>query len=377
MWRILVADAVYRRPGPADHHARAWFALRQGVQKDIRRALPDGQFNAGEPRRTSAQGRWIGERVGAGVGATQSGGIVIPLLDWRDFETDPERFARDVGRACRGPGFFLLTGHGIDAALIQAVFDQARGVFALDAAEKAPLSILNNPHNRGWAAEGSEALDETSGLRDRKEAFNIGLDLAADDPRVLAGEPFRGVNIWPDLDGFRDTMLRYYAAAWALGVDLHRAFARDLSLPETYFAPHFDAPMATLRVLSYPAASGSAQEIGAGAHTDYGSVTLLMTDGEPGLQVCPRGGAWIDVPHVEGAFVVNIGDCLMRWTNDIYVSTPHRVLPPKNPRQSIAFFLDPNPEARIAALPGTGTPKYPEVSGADYLRSRLEATYGP
>lgn len=122
-------------------------------------------------------------------------------------------------------------------------------------------------------------------------------------------------------------------------------------------------------------ASGAGEEIGAGAHTDYGALTLLMTDGAPGLQVRPRGGDWLDVPHVPGAFIVNIGDCLMRWTNDIYVSTPHRVLPPPRARQSVAFFLDPNPDAVIAALPGTGAPKYPSVTGAEYLRSRLDATY--
>lgn len=301
---------------------------------------------------------------------------MIPVLDWAAFARDPDGFSRDLGQACRSPGFFLLKGHGIAPALIDEVFARAADFFGLSEAEKAPLSILSNPHNRGWAAEGSESLDETSGQVDRKQAFNIGLDLSADDPRVLAGEPFRGVNVWPDLPGFRDTTLRYYEAVWSLGVALHEAFARDLDLPEGYFAPAFDAPMATLRLLSYPPASGQAGEIGAGAHTDYGSITLLMTDGEAGLQVRPRGGTWVDVPHVDGAFVVNIGDCLMRWTNDIYVSTPHRVLPPKRARQSIAFFLDPNPEAVIAALPGTGPAKYPTVTGAEYLRMRLDATYG-
>ena len=102
-----------------------------------------------------------------------------------------------------------------------------------------------------------------------------------------------------------------------------------------------------------------------------------MTDGVAGLQVKPRSGGWIDVPHLPGAYVVNIGDCLMRWTNDIYVSTPHRVLAPARVRRSIAFFLDPNPDSVIAALPGTGTAKYPPVTGADYLRARLDATYTP
>lgn len=301
--------------------------------------------------------------------------MTFPLLDWSDYATGPDGFAQALGRTCRETGFFLLKGHGIGPDLNAAVFAQAAQFFALAEGEKTSLSIATNPHNRGWAYMGSESLDETSAQRDRKEAFNIGLDLAPDDPRVLAGEPFRGVNLWPDLPKFRATMLEYFAAVWGLGVDLLRPVARDLGLREGHFASSFDAPMATLRLLSYPAASGAGEEIGAGAHTDYGALTLLMTDGAPGLQVRPRGGDWLDVPHVPGAFIVNIGDCLMRWTNDIYVSTPHRVLPPPRARQSVAFFLDPNPDALIAALPGTGAPKYPPVTGAEYLRSRLDATY--
>lgn len=301
---------------------------------------------------------------------------MIPILDWQRYVSGPDRagFVADLGRACRDTGFFLLSGHGLDPGLIDGVFSQADALFALPEEEKRKLDIRLSPHNRGWAATGSEALDETSGQMDQKEAYNVGFDLATDDPRVLAAEPFRGVNVWPELPGFRDTMLGYYDAALSLGVALHAAFEEELGLPRGFFAPYFTEPMATLRVLRYPPGESG---IGAGAHTDYGSVTLLMTDGVGGLQVQPRGGDWMDVPHVPGAFVVNIGDCLMRWSNDIYVSTPHRVLPPKSLRRSIAFFLDPNPDARIEALPGTGAPKYPPVSGADYLRSRLDATYTP
>ncbi|MAQ84757.1 MAG: 2OG-Fe(II) oxygenase [Maritimibacter sp.] len=302
---------------------------------------------------------------------------MIPVLDWSTYATDPEGFTAKLGHACRDTGFFLLKGHGVPDDLIAGVFAQADTFFAKPDAEKQPLSISKNPHNRGWARIGSESLDDTSGQIDSKEAFNVGLDLAEDDPRVLAGEPFRGVNVWPDQPGFRDTMLAYYNAVWRLGTDLHHAIATDLGLPADYFAEHFDAPLAILRILAYPEAKGTEGEIGAGAHTDYGSVTLLLTDGEAGLQVKPRGGDWTDVPHVPGAYVVNIGDCLMRWSNDIYVSTPHRVLPPKRRRRSIAFFLDPNPDSVIRALPGTGEAKYPPVTGADYLRSRLDATYTP
>ena len=191
----------------------------------------------------------------------------------------------------------------------------------------------------------------------------------------MAGEPFRGLNAWPDLPAFRETLLDYFDAVWALGVTVHQPLSVDLGLPEHWFAPHLDAPMATLRLLRYPGGPASGTETGAGAHTDYGSLTFLMTDGVPGLQVRTKDGTWTDVPHVEGAFVVNIGDCLMRWSNDTYVSTPHRVLPPARDRMSIAFFLDPNPDVMIEALPGTGAARYSPVTAANYLTERLTATY--
>ena len=133
--------------------------------------------------------------------------------------------------------------------------------------------------------------------------------------------------------------------------------------------------MATLRFLHYPAPSrGADPQTGAGAHTDYGNLTLLATDDVGGLEVRTRARQWIEAPVVPGAFVVNIGDCLMRWTNDLYVSTPHRVVHrARRERLSVAFFLDPNPDAVVAALPGCAGPeqpaRYPPVTGADYLAS--------
>jgi len=302
---------------------------------------------------------------------------MIPVLDFERFASgaDREGFVSDLGVAARGSGFFLLKGHGVDPALQAQVFEMADRFFGLPVAEKQAVSILNTPHYRGWAHDGLESLDEHSGLKDRKESFNIGLDLPEDDPRVVAGDPFRGVNQWPDLPGFRDVMLGYYDAALDLGIRLSRAIALDLGLEEGHFDQVYRDPLAALRVLHYPPASGAGNEIGAGAHTDYGVVTLLMTDGEGGLQVKPRGGDWMDVPHVPGAYVVNIGDCLMRWTNDIYVSTPHRVLPPKRQRRSVAMFVEANPDVVVEALPGTGAPKYAPIRAADYLQSRLDATY--
>ncbi|TFL19228.1 isopenicillin N synthase family dioxygenase [Jannaschia formosa] len=300
---------------------------------------------------------------------------MIPVLDWSRHASDPAALASEVGRALRDTGFLLLANPEVPAELRAEVFGQADAVFDLPEDAKRAVDIGNTPHFRGWAGPGTESLDETRPEIDTKQSFNIGLELAPDDPAM--GQPFRGPNQWPDLPGFRETMLAYYGAAQAQGLGLLSLIARDLGLAPDHFDPLFDRPLSALRLLRYPPATGAPSEIGAGAHTDYGAITLLMTDGEPGLQVRPRGGDWTDVPHVPSAYVVNVGDCLMRWSNDTYVSTPHRVLPPARTRRSVAFFVEANPDALVKALPGTGTPKYAPILAADYLRSRLDATYAP
>jgi isopenicillin N synthase-like dioxygenase len=187
----------------------------------------------------------------------------------------------------------------------------------------------------------------------------------------VAGKPFRSLNAWPDLLGFRDA---------ALGARLHGVFARDLGLNPDFFGDKFDRPMATLRLLHYPASpKAAAAPTGAGEHTDCGNLTLLATDDVGGLEVRTRAGQWIEAPVVPGAFIVNIGDCLMRWTNDVYVSTPHRVVNRgARERYSIAFFFDPNPDAMVEAIPSCvregELARYPAILAAGYLKMRLDAS---
>ena len=300
---------------------------------------------------------------------------MLPMLDWSEAKKNRANFVADLGKAVRETGFFFLSNTQVPAELRSEVFRLADVFFSQTPDEKAKLSILDTPHYRGWAKPGDESLDETRPEVDTKETFNIGYDLAPDDPAILANEAFRGVNRWPDIPGFAETMLEYYEACQAQSMALLSVMAEDLGLPTDYFVSLFAEPMSAIRLLHYPPASGAVNEIGAGAHSDYGAITLLMTDGEPGLQVRPRGCDWIDVPAIPDAYIVNIGDCLMRWTNDIYVSTPHRVLPPARQRRSVAFFCEANPDALVRALPGTGEAKYPPIRAADYLSMRLEATY--
>jgi len=289
--------------------------------------------------------------------------------------------AQAIGEACRGIGFFYVTGHGVPQTLRQAVFDTAADFFASPEAIKRETLYSATSGNRGYIPMEGEALDPTK-PPDLKEAFNIGLDLAAEDPEILAGHPLRALNRWPAMPGFRDTMLAYFDAVWSLGRTLHGAIATDLGLAPAFFDDKLDRPLATLRLLHYPPrpAHVADGQYGAGTHTDYGCITLLATDAVGGLEVRTRDGEWLPAPYVPDTFVCNIGDCLMRWTNDTYVSTPHRVVsPPGHERYSVAFFLDPNPDAVVSCLPGCASAerpaRYPPIRSDDYLQSRLNPTY--
>ena len=280
--------------------------------------------------------------------------------------------ARAIGRACREVGFFAITGHGVGDTVFEGAFRAAHEVFELPIDAKRELARERHGHNRGYVGLGVEALDEKTAA-DLKEAYNL----------VWTDERTRPPNVWPPIAGWRERAQTWFDAVFAVGRRLHRAFAIDLGLDAGFFEDKIDRPMATLRFLHYPvefAADSPAGRPGAGVHTDYGNVTLLATDGVGGLQVQRRDGHWIDVPPLPGGFVCNIGDCLMRWSNDVYRSTPHRVLPPPRERWSIAFFLDPNPDALVSAIPSCvpagETPRHAPITAADYLRQRFEATYG-
>ncbi|HEV2573102.1 MAG TPA: 2-oxoglutarate and iron-dependent oxygenase domain-containing protein [Beijerinckiaceae bacterium] len=295
----------------------------------------------------------------------------IPVIDMSDITTEAgaKRLAAELGQACREVGFFYLTGHGLTEADIDLLFAESRRFFALPESTKKAIAISASSANRGYVGLRTEALDPDKNVDD-KEAFNVGVEGVA------------AANLWPDLPDFRERMLAYFARVQGLGVALHRPIARDLGLAPDFFDDKLDRPMATLRLLHYPPATARANgQYGAGEHTDYGNLTLLLTDDAGGLEVRDRDGNWIAAPYLAGAFVCNIGDCLMRWTNDVYKSTPHRVTNPRGrDRYSIAFFLDANDTARVSTIPScvtAGRPaRYPDITAGAYLRERLSATYG-
>jgi isopenicillin N synthase-like dioxygenase len=289
--------------------------------------------------------------------------------------------AREIGLAARDIGFFAVTNHGVPQRLIDELFVVAQTFFALPAAVKAQTPIEQSPQYLGYARMSLEKLDPNR-PGDAKESFNMGRERAPGDPDLRAGTPFVGVNQWPRLPGFRAALLAYFDELAELGVLIHRAIALNLGVDANYFATSYDRSLSALRILHYPPHPGTFDGTlyGAGPHTDYGGLTLLAQDDNGGLEVRRRDGTWIAVEPAPGTFVCNIGDAMMRWTNDIYVSNAHRVVNRSGrERYSAAFFCEPNPDALIACIPGCAGPerpvKYPPIAFADYLRSRLEPTY--
>ncbi len=180
----------------------------------------------------------------------------LPVIDVSGLAS-PELSARlavaaELGHACREIGFFYVVNHGIGDATRESMFAAAREFFALPVAAKEEYSIKRSQHNRGYVALEGERLNEAAAPADYKEAFNIGLELAADHPEVVAGKPFRGVNLWPALPHWREAVLAYYDACWALGRRIHHGFALDLGIAEDFFEDQLDSPLATLRMLHYP-----------------------------------------------------------------------------------------------------------------------------
>jgi isopenicillin N synthase-like dioxygenase len=313
----------------------------------------------------------------------------IPLIDFAAFLTgglaERREVAGQIGRACRHIGFFYLTGHGIAEALVARTFAEAERFFALPMDRKLQIDIEKSPCHRGYFKVGGENLDPAKQKAggDLKEGIKIGRDLGPEHPLVAAGTPLHGPNLWPqDLPGWQGAMQSYFDALVGLGKQVMHAFALSLDLEECYFDRDLTDPMATLGPLHYPPQRGSISEkqIGAGAHTDFGCLTILAQDMNGGLQVKNAAGDWIDATPVPGAFVINIGDMMARWTNNLFASTHHRVINISGAeRYSIPFFFDPNFHARVAALEtcidAQHPPVFPPTTSGQHLLDMINATF--
>lgn len=264
-----------------------------------------------------------------------------------------EQAALQIGAACRAHGFFYVTGHGVDEALVRRLEDLSRRFFALDEATKMRWRMALG--GRAWRGYFPLAGELTSGRPDWKEGLYLGTELPPDHPLVRAGTPVHGPNLFPNIEGFRDTVLAYIEAVTRLGHRLMEGIALSLGLPAGYFAERYTAdPLILFRIFNYPTQAvpeGMDVHWGVGEHTDYGLLTILHQDEVGGLQVRTPGG-WVEAPPVAGSFVCNIGDMLDRMTGGLYKSTPHRVTRNSSgcDRLSFPLFFDPNFEARVRRI---------------------------
>ena len=301
----------------------------------------------------------------------------IPLVSLGALRTDRAQCLADladtIGCAGRDVGFFRICDHGIDPALIAAVYDVARSFFALPEDEKRRLYIGLSANHRGYVPF-TEKGDYPDEVNRNYEAFDLGVDLPADDPDFLAGVRMLGPNVWPDLPRFRETITAYYAQVAALGVRLCALLEMHLGLPPGAMTDRMNKPISQLRLLHYVRDRHivSSKSVNMGAHTDYECLTLLHT-GNPGLQVMTRGDRWIDVPVDPDTLVVNIGDMMEAWTNGILRSTPHRVLNLSPERFSLPYFTATNHDTVIAPFPelveDSTAPRYaPFIAGAHLER---------
>ncbi len=295
--------------------------------------------------------------------------------------TEREALAADLDRICRETGFLLLRNHGVSVQTVEAIIQAAQRFFDLPMADKQAVAPPEAGSPYGYLAPETEALAASKGVEtppDLKESFNGG---PLTVPRGLRDEQALGFCFaptpWPDLPGFREAWVAYYAEMERLAERVMVAFAAALGLDDDFFAPYIDAPVSALRALNYPATEGQPQagQQRAGAHSDYGSLTILLPQpGSRGLQIQSPSGGWIDAPAEPGCFVINIGDLMARWTADRWVSTLHRVIAaPNQPRrQSLAFFHQPNWDAEIKPLGGSDA--YGPVLSGPYLMSKFQST---
>jgi len=278
--------------------------------------------------------------------------VNLPIVDLSRSTNDRgvDAIADEIDAACRNTGFFYVVGHGVSTALQTRVEELARAFFAQSETEKSVIAMRNGGRAwRGWFPLDGEL---TSGVPDHKEGLYFGEELPADDPRVRAGLPLHGANLFPRSPAdLRDAVLEYMAAVTDVGHVLLASMSRALGLDDQWFDRNLTAsPTVLFRIFCYP----PLRETGrwsVGEHTDYGLLTILGQDTTAGLEVRSRDG-WVDAAPIPDAFVVNLGDMLERMTAGRYRSTPHRVRnTTTSDRISLPLFLDPAWDANVVPVP--------------------------
>ena len=320
---------------------------------------------------------------------------VVPVLDISPFlagsTTDKVLLAKKLDEVCRNVGFFCLTGHGVSNKDFREIYDVSKAFFHLDVEEKRRVAQRSPDVIRGYIGVGAAAL---GGLQDEKtpsdwkESFSAGpIDVNPQDPYYQAplARGHFAPNRWPERPSeFGRIWMQYYAKMAKLSSDLMRLSALALGLKEDFFADKIDRQIGILGAMYYPDQhqAPAPGQLRAGAHTDFDTMTILRPDDAPGgLQIKTENGDWAAIKAPPGAFVVNIGDLMARWTNDRWASTLHRVVnPPRDSklgteRLSIGFFHETNFDTLIECLPGCQSPgegaKYPPVFAGEHIYNQF------
>jgi isopenicillin N synthase-like dioxygenase len=313
----------------------------------------------------------------------------IPQIDLAPLLEGTEAGLRQVARALRRAytevGFSYIVNHGIAPELIAGAFQASAEFHALP--REAKLQIEINEFHRGFipinTSTAVTSSIEQATKPNQSESWIMLHELAPDDPDVLAGAPLAGPNQWPaSLPAFRPAVLAYHDALAALARKLVRAVAVALGAGATDLDHHFQRPTTFLRLLYYPPVPAASPDdlFGSAPHTDYGFLTILAQDDVGGLQVRTADGRWVDAAPRPGAFVMNAGDILHKWSNGQFISTPHRVINRGGrARYSCPFFFDPNMRTEVRPLPsciGPGErPRYEPVVYGEFLMSELQANH--
>jgi isopenicillin N synthase-like dioxygenase len=305
-----------------------------------------------------------------------------------DISGDPQVVGRHLDEVCRTIGFFQIVGHGVDDAIADRAWDAARAFFDLPLADKMSVARPTPDHPYGYIPVAGESLHQSVGATtppDLKESFNIGpVSPLADRPEDPDAAWVHSPNLWPEaLPELEESWTAYYQAMVQLADRLMSLFARGLDLDPGFFVDKLDHSPNALRAVNYPErdAAPLPGQLRAGSHSDYGTLTVLRQDSVGGLEVLDQHAGWVPVEPVPGAFVINLGELMARWTNDRWRSTLHRVVDPADGarararRQSMPFFQNANWSAEIACLPTClepgDKPKYPPVLAGPYLMDKF------
>lgn len=330
--------------------------------------------------------------------ALRDGILAVPVIDISSFRMPYADAAaraevvRRVEAAARTVGFMQITGHGIAATTLAEFTRATDAFFALDAQAKGKYRCPPGI-NRGYTPPKAESLANSLGLAsaaDLFEAINVG-SCAADFPGLALPEDVYAPNVYPaaEVPGFEAAVTAWFQAAGQVARTMVRIFGVALGGREDYFERFTDHSIDVLRMNNYrlpaPDAELEPDQLGMGAHTDYGIVTVLWADQVPGLEIHGTDGNWHPVLPADGALLVNLGDATARWTNDEWISTMHRVAAPRVggvlvPRRSAAYFHDGNVDAVIEPLPSCVTAdnpaRYEPVTVGEHLAAKLAGSRG-